>query len=273
MKRAIALILLTMVCVLCGCTNESDSHFQITFIDVGQGDSALVECDDHYMLIDAGDTNKGEKVYKVLSDKNITSLDYLIISHMHSDHVGGLKELLDHNINFGRVLSNADQGSTQIAQEIIDLLKSQISIPQVDDKFSIGSASFEVVDVDSTDENDSLVIMLTYGKNEFMFTGDIEYKGQHKIAEKYINKKDYSIDLIKMPHHGSADSSSLNGLISALMPKCAVISCGAGNIYGHPHRETLDLLNQAGVDCYRTDINGNIIVSSDGKNLTIKTER
>lgn len=135
--------------------------------------------------------------------------------------------------------------------------------------------------IGSASENDSLVLMITYGETRFLFTGDIEDDVQTRISDKYDNEKDeaYNIDLIKMPHHGSISSRFVNGtdslysFIRTFMPDYAVISVGQGNMYGHPHRETLDLLDDADVKVYRTDMNGDIIVHSDGKNVSVECSK
>jgi len=121
--------------------------------------------------------------------------------------------------------------------------------------------------------------MITYGKTRFLFTGDIEDDAQTRISDIYKNEKDevYKVDLIKIPHHGSSSSKSMNGtgslyrFIRTFKPDYAVISVGTGNMYGHPHRETIDILKQADVKVYRTDQNGNITVKSDGKTLSVTT--
>lgn len=130
-------------------------------------------------------------------------------------------------------------------------------------------------------ENDSLVLMITYGKTKFLFTGDIEDEAQTRIADKFQNEKDkeYKIDVIKMPHHGSSSPKSLDGtgslyrFIRTFMPDYAVISVGADNQYGHPHQKTLDLLDNADVRILRTDENGDIIIKSDGKTVDVQTQK
>ena len=260
---------------LIACTGEStDSTFSIQFIDVGQGDSALVECDGHYMLIDGGDIKAGDKVYQVLEERGIQKLDILAMSHPHSDHIGGLIKALTYASSIGITLSNTDTSDSEVFRKVDEQLaidEATITVPKVGDVYSLGSAEVEVVDNASDEENDSLVLLVTYGKTRFLFTGDIEYEAQKRIAEKYDD--DFKIDLIKMPHHGSWQRMNLNRFIRALDPDYAVISCGEGNIYGHPHRETLELLEQAEVEVYRTDKNGDIIVQSDGKTLSFTTSK
>ena len=300
MKKRIILFLFVLIPVLCLCScfgskkepdnkpNASEastgksifsksSTFSIRFIDVGQGDSALVECDGHYMLIDGGDKTAGQKVYSVLEANNIMNLDILAISHLHEDHIAGLIDALTYASKIGKTIANSDYRENQVFKEVEHRLSNngtQITVPHTGDEFKLGSAEVEVVDCESATENDSLVLLITYEKTRFLFTGDIEFDAQNRIYEKYFNDDDepYKIDLIKMPHHGSYEGS-LYKFIRTFMPNHAVISVGQGNLYGHPHRETLDLLDQVGAKVYRTDQNGDIIVKSNGKELSFETEK
>ena len=134
----------------------------------------------------------------------------------------------------------------------------------------------EIIDASSDKANDSLVLLITYGNTKFLFTGDIEESVQTRISDKYENESDkaYDIDLIKMPHHGSY-TGTLYRFLRTFMPEYAVISVGAGNTYGHPHRETIDILDNESwkFKVYRTDKNGDIIVISNGKELSIETKK
>ena len=276
-KRIVALILVIAAIICLGaCTKTTQgSTFSIQFIDVGQGDSALVECDGHYMLIDGGEITAGDKVYSVLEEKRIQRLDYLVISHLHTDHYGGLIKALSYASKIGKTLSNADYTDNERFRKLehqLSINGSSITVPHVGDTFKLGSAEIEVVDVASTEPNDSLVILITYGETKFLFTGDIGENAQRRVFQKYRNDADepYKINLIKMPHHGA---EVLILFVETFMPDYAVISVGQGNIYRHPRQTTLDMLDQADVKVYRTDQDGDITVKSDGKNLTIETSR
>lgn len=288
-KRLIAFIILILfIFILDACSSsEQSSTFSIQFIDVGQGDAALVECDGRYMLIDGGNESAGDKVYSVLEEKGIQHLDILVLSHLHADHIGGLAKVLTYASKIDKTLANSNGNDKETFKKVeheLYINGAKITVPHNGDTYKLGSAEVEVVDVESTSDNDSLVLMITYGNTRFLFTGDIEDEAQTRIADKYANKKDekdeeYKIDLIKMPHHGSASPNSVNGtgslyrFIRTFMPDYAVISVGKGNSYGHPHRETLSLLEDAEVKVYRTDIHGDIIVKSDGKNLMFEISK
>lgn len=282
MRKRILASIFALVALLCLCScfkTGGDSTFSIYFIDVGQGDSALVECDGHYMLIDGGDTSAGQKVYDVLEEKGVQKLDILAISHLHKDHFGGLIKALTYTSSIGITISNSENSDKETFRQFeheLEINGSQIMVPNLGDKYELGSAVVEVADVSDEEENDSLVLLITYGDTKFLFTGDIEQTAQTRISEKYQNDKDdqYKIDLIKMPHHGSY-TGTLYRFMRTFMPDYAVISVGADNIYGHPDRDTLDLLDSKtwSPQVYRTDIDGDIIVRSNGKELSVETSK
>lgn len=285
MKKRISAFILLLTTLLCFCScslTSNDTTFSIHFIDVGQGDSALVECDGHYMLIDGGDTTAGNKVYDVLLDYDVKKLDYLVLSHLHSDHIGGLTKglkALRGKETIGRTISNASSSPTEVFLKFkheLDINGSKITVPAPGDKYKLGSATVEVVDVSAEQDNDSLVLLITYGNTKFLFTGDIVDTAQTRISEKYQNDSDkpYKIDLIKMPHHGSY-TGTLYRFMRTFMPDYAIISVGTGNTYGHPDSKTMDLLNSKTwkPKVYRTDLNGDIVVKSNGKELSVKSSK
>ena len=155
--------------------------------------------------------------------------------------------------------------------------EAEITIPHIGDKYQLGSASVEVIDVASDEPNDSVVLLVTYGETRFLFPGDIEYAGQKRICDKYMNEpnQEFKVDLLKMPHHGSYQNGNITRLINTFMPEYAIISCGEGNRYGHPHHETLEALDNKAFKAkvYRTDKNGDITVKSDGKMLSVQTSK
>lgn len=280
-KRILAFILLiaTLLC-LCSCSKKNDdSTFSIHFIDVGQGDAALIECDGHYMLIDGGDKSAGDIVYSVLEENKIQHIDILAVSHLHSDHYGGLIKALSYASTIDLTICNSEYSDTETFRKFeheLGINGAEIIVPVNGDTYELGSATVEVVDVCADKENDSLVLLVTYGETKFLFTGDIEDAAQTRISDKYQSDSDkpYKIDLIKMPHHGSY-SGTLYRFLRTFMPDYVVISVGAGNSYGHPHQNTLDLLDSKTWNpmLYRTDLDGDIVVKSDGKELSVEAYR
>lgn len=286
-KRILSFVLVIALSLsLCGCTSVSipktpskSSTFSILFIDVGQGVAALVECDGRYMLIDGGNTTAGDKVYEVLEEKGIQHLDILAIFHVHRDHIGGLAKALTDASRIDKTISNTDKGDTETFRELeheLGIHGATITASRVGEKYNLGSAEIEVIDVASENDNDSLVLLITYGKTKFLFTGDIEGAAQERISNKYQNDEDkpYEVDLIKMPHHGSY-TGELYRFMRTFMPEYAIISAGKDNMYGHPHRETMDLLNnkELGTQVYRTDEDGDILVKSDGKQISVEKSK
>ena len=270
------LIYFLLMIIVCGCLlacSEPSSSFSIQFIDVGQGDAALVECDGHHMLIDGGDTSAGDKVYNVLEEQGIQHLDILALSHRHDDHVGGLAKTLTYATS-KITISNTTEGETKAFKEFkrqLEINKSKLSIPHAGDKYKLGSAEVEVVDASSQDNNDSLVLLVTYKKTKYLFTGDIGEKTQSRIADQYSNEADepFKINLLKMPHHGGAASIQF---IRTFMPDYAIISVGK-NQYDHPNSVTLERIEQVDAKMFRTDKDGDITVKSDGERITVKTSK
>lgn len=288
-KRLIALLLLLAISLsISGCSNTpKESYFRITFIDVGQGDSALVECDGHFMLIDGGDTTAADAVERVLKDRmskvNTTTLDVLVASHLDEDHIGGLVEGLDSVKKIKYTLSNSKSSDTKAFknfQQRIQEIGSKIKVPKVNATYNLGSAEVKVVDVRNEKNNDSLVLLITYGKTTFLFAGDMEQNQESRICDRYGDDDVWNISLLKVAHHGSKSSTSIR-FLRMLMPQYAVISVGKNNKHDHPHEDTLGAIEQAmtvrnldpSEHLFRTDINGNITVTSDGTTLTINTEK
>lgn len=282
MKKRLLSIALTVIFVLslCSCAGKGQADFCIQFIDVGQGDSALVECEGHYMLIDGGDDFAGDKVYDVLSSKGVENLDILTISHLHDDHIRGLERALEYPTSIGLVLGNTDSGESKAFLNVKEKLNgfgAPITVPSIGQKFNLGSAEIEVIDVANEKFNDSLVLLISYGETSFLFMGDTESEEQDIITERVGEA--YKVNLIKMPHHGAADLDSENGpgalyrLIKAFSPAYAVISVGANNNNGVPNSETLEILEMEDVNVIRTDLRGDIIVRSNGKKLTFETSK
>ncbi|MBS6955583.1 MAG: MBL fold metallo-hydrolase [Enterocloster asparagiformis] len=247
---------------------------KIHFIDVDQGDSILIQSGDHDMLIDAGENDKGDSVVTYLHSLGISELDYVIGTHPHSDHIGGLDDVIN-NFSIGTVIMPPVEHTTKTFEDVIDALSDQglnLTEPKVGKSYQIGSASFDIIAPNKSYGDDlnnwSIGIKLTNGNDSFVMCGDAESQSETDICANGI---DISADVLKLGHHGSNTSSS-EAFLNAVNPKYAVISCGMGNSYGHPHQETMDKLSARGIQVFRTDEQGTIIATSSGNGITWSTE-
>ena len=253
----------------------TNSSLEVHYIDVGQADSALVLCDSEAMLIDGGNAEDSDLIAAYLKKENISALDYIVCTHAHEDHCGGLSGALS-VVNVENVLAPQTEADTDVYQNFKDKTAAQgltIQHPSAGDSFMLGSTNVQIVGpiTENTDElnNTSIVMKLTYGNTSFLFTGDAERGEEQAILNAGY---DISADVLKIGHHGS-DSSTSYVWLREIMSKHAVISVGKDNSYGHPTEEVLSRLRDADVHVYRTDLQGDIIAVSDGTNITITTEK
>lgn len=226
-----------------GKSSKSTGHFkaqegtlEVHYIDVGQGDATLIKCGSHAMLIDGGNNNKGTTVQLYLKKQGVESLDYVIGTHPDADHIGGL-DVIVYKYNCDTVIMPDYEKDTKTYQELVDVIHDKnmkITYPVVGEQYTLGEAKFTIIAPNSNsyggNANDySVAILLEYGKNRFLFTGDAEEASE---AEMLTNGIDISADVYKVAHHGSR-SASTQEFLNAAQPKYAVISCGEGNSYGH----------------------------------------
>lgn len=242
---------------------------EVHFLDVGQGDSTLITCDGHAMLIDAGDDTKGTAIQNYLQKQKIKKLDYLILTHPDADHIGGAPVIIT-KFEIGNVfVSNFEKDNASYRKLIraLDDKNLKTATPAVESKYKLGTAEFTILAPNgtyNTPNDSSIALLLKNGKNSFLFTGDAEATAEMDILATGI---DIFADVYKVGHHGSR-SSTCKKFFNAVKPDYAVISCGEGNSYGHPHAETLNTLRTNGVAVYRTDEDGTIIATADGKEIS-----
>ena len=256
-------------------TSAADSGFQIDFIDVGQGDAILVRCDGHYMLVDGGKADASALIYSYLKSNGIKHLDYMVATHPDADHIGGLSGALNY-ATVDTAYCPFTSYDTKTFASLIKYLAKQnktITVPSAGDTFELGSADVTVVgpiSISSDDTNNSsIVLRIVYGKTSFLLTGDAEQDEEREIID---SGADIASTVLKVGHHGSSSATSIYFLREAA-PVYAVISVGEGNCYGHPTEQTLSRLRDADVKTYRTDMQGDIICTSDGKTVKFVTEK
>lgn len=254
--------------------SSSKKALKVTFFDVGEGDSALVQCDGHNMLIDGGPRDASSILYSYFSRNKIKKLDYVIATHPDTDHTGGISGALQ-VAQVKHAYSSVTSAKQKAFNSMKSTLKTQgvsIKVPRCGDTWKLGSAQVKVIGPKTYTDNgnnndDSIMLKISYGKTVFVFTGDANYE-EEKGARAYLD----GCDVLKVGHHGSSSSSSYAFLRSAL-PKYAVISVGKGNGYGHPKEKALSRLRDCGAKVYRTDLQGDIVATSNGKKVTMSVGR
>ena len=247
---------------------EELKGLKVSYIDVGQGDSILVQVDNEAMLIDAGNNSDGNTIINYLKDNNVKELKYVFGTHAHEDHIGAMDDVIKafdiKHFYMPDVLS--DTKTFEDVIDAIDVKQIVYEIPSIGDTYDLGEAKVEVLyvgkDLDNLN-NDSIVLMLTYKDVKFLFTGDAT-----KTIEKKLIKKDIKADVLKVSHHG-ASSSTNDIFLAAVKPSYAVISVGKDNKYGHPSKKTIKRLNNYKVNILRTDELGTITITSDGSKISI----
>lgn len=257
-------------------SNENEEKLQIHFIDVGQGDCTLIKYNNKTMLIDAGNNEYGDLVVDYLKKQKIDYLNYIVGTHGDADHIGGLDVVID-NFDFDKIYYPKQVKTTKTFTDFAKAIKNknkQIDTPIIGDNIFLGEkVKITILSPEQKEYEDSnnysIVLRLEYHNNSFLFMGDAELD-----IENYLLKNNSNIkcDLIKVGHHGS-NSSTSNNFIKKVNPKYAVISVGKDNEYNHPAQKVLDRLDRYDIQIIRTDESGNVIVTSDGNNISINKER
>lgn len=254
---------------LTGC-NKHSNEVSIHIIDVGQGDSILVQTPDNKnMLIDSGDENSGKTVKRYLKKHKISKIDVVMATHPDSDHIGGLDDIL-YNFDIDKIYMTDKKNNTSSYNDVITACnKENIDIINASKGMNLNLGSSVNIDIlspsslyDDTNLN-SIVLNLSYKNKDFLFTGDAEYKNETDIISNY-NLDD--VDFLKVGHHGSKTSTS-DLFLKNTSPDVAIISCGYKNMYNHPHKETLESLMKYDIPIYRTDTQGNLVFYSDGNTI------
>lgn len=253
---------------------EPTGEMTVHYIDVGQADCTLLECGGQTMLIDGGNVDDSSLVVAYLKEQGIEHLDYMVCTHAHEDHVGGLSGPLN-TCTVGQVFAPVTEYESVAFENFIQYTHEQgvdVTVPEADSSFLLGEARVIVLGPRKTYEepNDtSIVLRVDHGENSFLFTGDMETAAEEDLLAAGC---DLDVDVLKVGHHGSSTSSSYL-FLREVMPEYGVISCGAENTYGHPHEEVSSRLYDAGVTVYRTDEQGTVVATSDGTEIRFATEK
>lgn len=282
------IILVLLSCVLiAGCTNPSgtgssqqaDNNGKLSayFLDVGQGDSELLTFGNKTILIDAGETEMGDRVVADLQKLGVTRIDLLVATHSHSDHIGGMQKVIA-AFPVGQVLDAGVPSSSSIYEHFLNEIDKR-GIPyrvaeqgqtiDLDPSLRILVLSPVKERPDDDPNTNSVVLRISYGTINFLFTGDMG-----GTAEDALARTGYPLDaqILKTGHHGSEYSTSA-AFLARVHPEVAIIEVGKDNPYGHPHQQTLQKLADAGVTVYRTDRDGTVLVRSDGTSFSVSTEK
>ncbi len=246
------------------------SELNVHFLNVGQADATLITFADHAMLIDAGNNDDYEPILNYIQQKQgISQLDYVIGTHPHEDHIGSMDAVID-TLDVEEVLLPDVAANTKTFEDLLTSIDNkglEITIPEPGQEYALGDASFTILgpirDYGENLNDWSIALKLTYGTTSFLFTGDAENDAEADLIKSGL---DLSADVYQAGHHGSSTSSS-ESFLDVVHPQYAVISCGAGNDYGHPHEETLDLFASRQITWFRTDEQGTIVASSDGETI------
>ena len=248
--------------------SNDQTSLKVYFFDVGQADSMLIQNNGENMLIDAGNNEDGETLVNNLKTLGVEKIDYLVGTHPHEDHIGGLDNVIN-EFDIGTIYMPNITTNTKTYEDVITEIENknlQISEAKKGDTFFLGNANCEFMTDSILDKNNlnlsSIVTRITFGNTSFLFTGDAETENEETRTWP-------KTDVLKVGHHGS-DTSSSEEFLKQVSPKTAIISVGKDNDYGHPSDETIKKLQNLGTTIYRTDELGTIELISDGNNIIKK---
>lgn len=274
-------ILIFLLCIMCvfgvnsgiknGSVYAASNNMKVNYIDVGQSDCVLIQQGGKNLLIDAGDVGDGARIVTYLKSKKVRKLDYLIATHPHADHIGGMEDVLD-SFQVGKIIMSKKTHTTQTFVNLIKKIEKKgmkITEAKPGDSYPLGKAVFTILapngyDYGSNINNYSVSLRMVYKKKSFMFVGDCE---KDAIADIMNGTQKLKSDVMMCGHHGSANSTTKEW-VKKVAPTYAVISVGAQNSYGHPASAVLEILRQLKIKCFRTDKCGSVVATTNGKKIS-----
>jgi beta-lactamase superfamily II metal-dependent hydrolase len=255
-------------------TTDLQDELKVHFIDVGQGDAILIDLDETEILIDGGGRSPGVVAY--VDDYIDGTLEVMVATHPHADHIGGLIEVLN-NFQVDQIWHNGDASTSQTYAEFINTVQSEgaeVNIAKRGDQINTDDLTFIIFNpyvLGEDTNNNSIVLHLKYGEIDFLFTGDAEKEAENDMLVQSIVPLP-EIEILKIGHHGSKTASS-EFFLEFTRPETAIYMAKVDNSYGHPHEETLLALTDIGAEIYGTDIFGTITITTDGLTYEIQTEK
>jgi beta-lactamase superfamily II metal-dependent hydrolase len=259
-------------------TAKTAPELAVYYLDVGQGDSELIVANGEAMLIDAGEAESGDMIVSYIQNLGITKLKYIVATHPHADHIGGLPTVInafDVEQIIVPVIPDEQIPTTRVYEDFLTAVEDndlKLTAAKAGDSLKLGDAKITVLspgaDEQYSDLNDySVVLRMVYGKSRWLFTGDAEKPAEEAILERAgASGESIVCDIIKVGHHGSENSSTA-AFLAVIKPQAAVIEVGDGNSYNHPTGEALERLGEYTSKIYRTDLEGTIIFTSDGEKI------
>ena len=280
-------IILCLLLFACGCqvhnaqavgsesanAQGTSNELVIYYIDVGQGDACLVEYNNHFMLIDAGDNDDETLMVDFLKEKKVKTLDYVFGTHPHADHIGGLDAVIN-NFDIKKLYMPKVVENTKTFEDVLTAIESnnlKVNSPEVGKTMYLDNVQIQILapikQYEEMNDN-SIVLKISYQNFNCLFTGDMQSESEQDVLSINTNIKS---DVLKVAHHGS-NSSSTEQFIDAVEPEYAIISVGKDNTYGHPTPEVVSLLKEKNIKIFRTDVDGTVMLTTNGKDIQISSQ-
>lgn len=252
---------------------EKPSILSITYLDVGQGNSVFIECDDHYMLIDGGKSDQSSKIYSFLEKKDIKKLDYVVATNTNEENVGGLAVTLK-EYDCDMVLAPTNEASNEAYSSFLkytEKYEKSVTAPDVNDTYTLGDAKISVLACASKiDATQPIIFQIQHFDTKYLFASDVKTEEESALCKRYGEA--LKSDVLFIGNHGSSISSS-DAFLDTVNPKIVILSVDGNDGSGLPESKVLDALHQRNIDLYRTDCNGDIKLVSDGKSINISTTK